>query len=180
MTLEESYNLSRDKWFDRIKDESRSQAKKGLCLAVVVLLFSLAFTISWQHQAQRILLICLLSVGGIASAWIVVNNLRFLLRLNRLNVPEQLLHWYEKRLKNDRNALFFAMLGFIICDPSLWYDIFNLDDKSWAMLRLIFMVALVVAMIVLLIHFNDVIDGEYITRHDEDIIDRLEDLIEQK
>ena len=93
MTLEESYNLSRDKWFDRIKDESRSQAKKGLCLAVVVLLFSLAFTISWQHQAQRILLICLLSVGCIASAWIVVNNLRFLLRLNRLNVPEQLLHW---------------------------------------------------------------------------------------
>ena len=40
MTLEESYNLSRDKWFDRIKDESRSQAKKGLCLAVVVLLLS--------------------------------------------------------------------------------------------------------------------------------------------
>lgn len=181
MKLEESYRLSRDKWFDRIKDESRSQAKKGLCLAVGVLLISIFGTILWRYLEQKIVLTCFLAVGCIASAWIVVNNLRFLKRLNILDTPEELLHWYKKRLKNDHNALYLAMLGFLICDPSYWFDVFNLD-KGWIIAVSVFEVLFVVAIIAVSIlpYFDDIIAGEFITRRDEEIIDLLEDLVEKK
>lgn len=181
MKLEESYNLSQDKWFDRIKDESRSQAKKGLCLAAGVLLLSIFHILLWQHLEQKTVLICCLSVGCIASAWIVVNNLRFLKRLNIFDTPKELLYWYKKRLKNDRNALYLAMLGFLICDPSFWFDVFNMD-KGWIIAVTMFKVLFVVAIIAVFIlpYFDGIIVGELMTRRDEEIIDRLEDLVEKK
>ena len=102
-------------------------------------------------------------------------------KLNILDTPKELLYWYKKRLKNDRTALYLAMLGFLICDQSFWFDVFNMD-KGWIIAVTMFKVLLVVAIIAVFIlpYFDDIIVGEFMTRRDEDIIDRLEDLVEKK
>lgn len=177
MKLEESYNLSRDKWFDRIKGECRSQAIKGLCLAAMILLVFIVIKVTWPDSELRVVTICLTFVGCLASGWMVVNNLWFLLRLDRLDTPEQLLHWYQRRFNYDRTAAYLAMLGVIIFDPILWFDIFNFD---WTLIVL--RLAPEVGIIALLIfsYFNDDTLDKFITRRDEEIFDQLEELVEEK
>ena len=104
-----------------------------------------------------------------------VNNLWFLYRQGSLDTPEQLLHWYEQRFKNDRNVFYLVVLALFIGDPSLWFDITHLD-LIWVLTRLM----IVVAVIALLIYsyFNNDIMWGYMTRRDEKIFDRLEDLAE--
>ena len=55
-------------------------------------------------------------------------------------------------------------------------------DKGWIIAVTMFKVLLVVAIIAVFIlpYFDDIIVGEFMTRRDEDIIDRLEDLVEKK
>ena len=69
------------------------------------------------------------------------------------------------------------MLALFIGDPSLWFDITHLD-LIWILTRLM----IVVAVIALLIYsyFNNDIMWGYMTRRDEEIFDRLEDLVEKK
>ena len=177
MKYEELDNLSRDERFERIKALCRSQAIIGLCIAVVVLLAFICITYAWRDLEIKTVLFFLLTAGCVLSGWMVVNNLWFLLRQGSLDTPELLLHWYEKRYKNDRNVFYLVVLALFIGDPSLWFDITHLD-RIWALTR----VMIVVAMIALLIYsyFNDDILWRYVTRRDEEIFDRLEDLVEMK
>ena len=176
MKLEESYNLSRDKWFDRIKSECRSQAIKGLCLAVIILLIFIAIMFYWRDPELRIVIICMSLVGCLTSGWMIVNNLWFLLRLDSLYTPEQLLHWYRRRFNNDRKAAYLLLMGVIIFSPTLWYDIINFE-WTWAVLRLTFEVTILALLIYS--YFNEDIFAKFVTRRDEEIFDRLEEIIEK-
>lgn len=178
MNYQELDNLSRDEQLEKIKALCRFQAIIGLCIAVVVLLVTIWLTMTWQDQELKIVLNCLLAVGVGASGWMAVNNLWFLYKQRSLDTPEQLLYWYKKRYNNDRNAAYLIGLGICIGSPSLWYDIFNLDDRSWISLELM----IVTAVIALLIYsyFHDDVLGKYMTRRDEEIFDRLEDLTEKR
>ena len=175
MKYEELDNLSRGEQFEKIKALCRLQAIIGLCIAVVVLLATIALVKRWGGLEElRSVLICLFAVGCIASGWMVVNNLWFLYKQRSLDMPNQLLHWYERRFKNDRNAVYLIGLGIFICSPSLWYDIFYLDDRYWILLELV-SVAVVVGLVIYS-YFHDDILRNIKTRRDEEIIDRLDDL----
>ncbi len=177
MKYEELDNLSRGERFEKIKALCRSQAIIGLCIAVVILLAFTGITYTWRDLELKTALFFLLTAGCVLSGWMAVNNLWFLYRQGSLDMPEQLLHCYEKRFKNDRNVFYLVVLALFIGDPSLWFDITHLD-RIWALTR----VMIVVAMIALLIYsyFNDDILWRYVTRRDEEIFDRLEDLVEKK
>ena len=69
------------------------------------------------------------------------------------------------------------MIGLIICDPILYYDIINLD-RVWIMMELTFNVAIIALLIYS--YFNDDIMGDYKTRRDEEIFDGLEELAKKK
>ena len=175
MKYAELDKLSRGEQFDKIKAQCRFQAIIGLCIAVVILIATLALVKRWGDQEElRSVLICLFAVGCVASGWMVVNNLWFLYRQRSLDTPDRLLHWYKKRFNNDRNAVYLVGFGIFICSPSLWYDIFNLDDRYWILLE--FVLVAVVVGLVIYSYFHDDILRKFVTRRDEEIFDRLEDL----
>ena len=167
MKYEELDNLSRGEQFDKIKAPCRLQAIIGLCIAVVILIATIVLAKTWVD-------LCLLSVCCVASGWMVVNNLWFLYKQRSLDMPDQLLHWYEKRFKNDRNAAYLIGFGIVLFSPTLWYDIFYLDDRYHILLELV-AVAVVVGLVIYS-YFHDDIFGKLMTRRDEEIFDRLEDL----
>ena len=177
MTLDELYNLSREESFERIKDESRSQAKWRLCASLICFLIFIATLISmkiWRYQElDRIdtIYACLLLVYCFAAGWIAVNNLRFLKRVDSLDTPEQLLHCYEKTINHSRKAAILAIIV-SIGDPYVFLH----DDRLWVLLN----VTITLAIIAFLIYtfFKDY--WAYKTRRDEEIIDRLQDLIDMK
>ncbi len=175
MNYQELDNLSRGERFEKLKALCRLQAIIGLGIAVVVLLAIIGLMITWGDLEElRTVLICLFAVGCVASGGMVVNNLWFLYRQRSLDTPDRLLHWYKKRFNNDRNAIYLVGFGIFICSPSLWYDIFNLDDRVWILTELAF--AAVVVALVIYSYFHDDILRKFVTRRDEEIFDRLEDL----
>lgn len=185
MTLDEFYNLSKEECFERIKGESRSQAKQRLCVGVVITLLMLAIIIyivlckpqEFEYYTNAFN-ICLLSVFCIAALWFSFNNLWFLWRLDSLDAPKDLLYRYEKVLKNNRNALFLLLLGCIVsCYPDVAYHFKYLDLVS-ALVDLLFRVAWIVLCIYL--YFKVDMWWCYRTRRDEEITDRLQDLINNK
>lgn len=181
MKLDDLYNMSRDECFEKIKGESRSQAKRGLCIGALILaLFSYSLYI-WHDFEPSIVPICDFFVGCFATACIAVNNLRFLHKLDSLSSPELLLQWYKKRYTNDRKAIYFALIGgACVFNMRLWYDIINFD-WVWLVIELTFFVGLIVGLIYSYFkeYESTALDGA-LTRRDEEIIGRLEDLVENK
>lgn len=180
MKLDDLYNLSRDECFERIKGESRSQAKRGLCIGALILIISLYGMYIWHDFKPSIVPICNLSVGCIAAACIAVNNLRFLHRLDSLSSPELLLHGYKKRFNNDRKAIYFALIGGLIFNIRLWEDIINFN-WGWLVMELTFFGVLIVGLIYAYYkeYDNTALNG-FLVQRDEEIIGRLEDLVEKK
>jgi hypothetical protein len=181
MKLDDLYNLSRDECFERIKGECRSQAKRGLCIgALIMALFSYGLYL-WHDFEPVIVPICDFCVGCLATVCIAVNNLWFLHKSDSISSPDQLLHWYKKRYNNDRKAIYFALIGgVLVFNMRLWNDIINFD-WVWLVLELTLFVGLTVGLIYA--YFKELestaLDG-VLTRRDEEIIGRLEDLVEQQ
>ena len=121
MKLDEFYNLSRDECIVRIKGECRSQAKQRLYFGAIVSLIIIGILIFLMIKPNRphIILSCQLALFCVAAAWQAVNNYRLLRLVDSLDAPEHLLYWYEKSIKNNRNAYYLGMLGLIgnIIDP---------------------------------------------------------------
>lgn len=180
MKLDDLYNLSRDECFEKIKGESRSQAKRGLCIGVLILIIFLFGLYVWHDFEPSIVPICDFSVGCLAAACIIVNNLWFLHRLDSLSSPELLLHGYKKRFNNDRKAIYFALIGGLIFNIRLWEDIIN-SNWGWLVMELTFFGALIVGLIYAYFkEYDDTALNGVLTRRDEEIIGRLEDLVEKK
>ena len=180
MELKESDKLSPNEGLESIKDDCRSQAKLRLCYGAVFLLLILAllvytfYTDRWKDQVF-LLYICQSIVYCLAIGWFVVNNLRFLKRANSAVAPEELLHGFEKTMKNNRNAyyLFFLALIGIVIDPHA----FVRHEWNWVWVDL----AIVIAMLALLIY--SYFKGDFLkykTRRDENIIQRLQELVEKE
>lgn len=181
MTLDEFYNLSKDECFVRIKAECRSQAKQRLRFDVILALFTIAIIIvfawKWLDHGRnvRILPFFQFSVLCLAAVWAAVSNYRCLQWVDNLNTPEHLLHWYEKTMNNNRNAYYLGTLALIfnVVDPYA----FDNHEWDWIWVDMTF----VVLMLAFLIY--SYFKGDYLkykTDLDEEIIDRLHDLISMK
>ncbi|MBR5673489.1 MAG: hypothetical protein IKW97_03735 [Muribaculaceae bacterium] len=180
MKLDDLYNLSRDECFERIKGESLSQAKRGLCIGALILIIFLFGLYVWHDFEPSLVPICDFSVGCLAAACIAVNNLLFLHRLDSLSTPELLLHQYKKRFNNDRKAICFALIGGLIFNIRLWEDIINFN-WGWLVIELTLFGVLIVGLIYAYFkEYDDTALNGVLTRRDEEIIGRLEDLVEKK
>lgn len=181
MTLDEFYRLSPEESLDKIRGECRSRARTMLCLGALIVLYSIYDTISWRDAQPRAVLLFSLSAGCLIGCWIILNNLWFLHRMNRLDTPELLLHGYKKRHRNDHTAVCLTFIVLIISNPRLWYDIINMD-WGFVLVELIMTVVIIAAVIYAL--FNEhILYSNYLepfNRRDEEIFDRLEDLAEKK
>lgn len=149
-----------------------------MLFGAIFLLWMAILIFLWIKLEQvRILYVCQLSVFCIAAAWIAVNNFRLLHKVNSLDTPEQLLHWYEMTMNNNRRAYYLAMLGLIgnLVDP---YAFIRSDwEWGWILVDLTILVATLAFLI------YSYFKGDYLkykTDRDEDIIMRLHDLIDMK
>ena len=173
MTLDEFNKLSKDESFERIKEESRSKAKRMVCYSLMAMFFIVALTIGmelWGYENNVISISWAVFFCFIAG-WIGVNNFRLFRRVDNLDTPEQLLHGYEKTIRNDRNACYVGILVGVF-DPYLYVP----GDKAWNVMWLVIIVAAVVFLVYSFYHEY----WEFRTRRDEEIIDRLHDLIGMK
>ena len=176
MKLDEFYKLSKDECLERIKQESQSQAKRGLFCSLIAMLLFIVILIDievWNHREFGIcddIWACMDFVFCVALAWMAVNYFRLLTRVDSLDTPEELLHLYEKTIKNNRRAC-IPLIICIFVDPYAY-------DKDW--IWNILCSAIAVAMIALFIfaYFKDYL--EFKTRRDEEIIDRLQDIIDMR
>ena len=176
MTLDEFYNLGKRECFERLIDECRSQAKRRLCYSLIcVLLFIILLicTKAWNYREFDITDYIYTSerlVFSFVAGWIALNYLRLLKRVDSIDTPEQLLHCYEKTIKNSYTIGFLALLACVF-DP---YAMIN--GKLWMWMNVTISVAIIA--ILIYCYFNDML--VYKTRRDEEIIDRLQDLIDMK
>lgn len=173
MKLDEFYKLSKDESFERIKEESRSKAKRMVCYSLMAMFFIVALAIGielWGYE-NDVISIYLTVFYSFIAGWVGVNNFRLLRKVGSLDTPEHLLHQYEKTIRNDRNAYYLGILVGVF-DPYLYVP----GDKAWNVTWLVIMVAVVVFLIYSF--YNEC--WEYKTCRDEEIIDRLEDLIDMK
>lgn len=182
MKTDELDSLSPDEW-QEIKDECRSIAKRRLWIGAVIFLLVIASAIFigiWKYQGNEveyILNVIPFFIIGFGAAWYAVNNLRFLQRVDTLVAPEQLLHGYEKKITDDCKALFLIPL-YCICLLNSWSS-FAIKYQEWNLfwINLVTMAAMVAVWICLWFR------GYYlknITKRDEEIIERLQDLIDTK
>ena len=181
MTLDELYNLSKEEGFKRIKEESRSHAKRnlllgaGLVLICIILIILFLFPIEEWQKTARIIRICQDLFLVIGAVWSTVNNYRFLQCVEDLNTPEKLLYWYEKKLNNDRKAYYLVMLT-LTCNL---VDPYSIARGEWGFVSIELIIA--AAMLAYLIYSYFKSDTlKYKTNREEEILDRLHDLIDMK
>ena len=182
MTLDEFYNLSKDECFERIKDECRTQAKRKLCGSLICLLILIAiiiYFVRWKPEEfefyTNTFYICLLSIFCLAAGLYAVNNLRFLRMVDSLCAPKHLLHWYEQTLNNNRKVAWLGVLGYIISlYPGIAYNIKH-SDWLWTVFELTLDVAITAFWVY--VYLKGYMERK--SRRDEEIIDRLQDLIDR-
>ncbi len=162
---------SRSERFELIKAECRSQAKLRLWIFAAALLIPMFLFIGVVVVAQnrlRLTPLCLALVFGVSFLWSIVIDYRFLKRLDNLNTPEELLHCFEKKLSNQRNSTYLASLGLVglIIDPFEW---------MWVTLTF---AAVVVAFLIYSYFKGDYV--QYKSSREDEILSRLEELVENK
>ncbi|MBQ1737297.1 MAG: hypothetical protein II040_03565 [Muribaculaceae bacterium] len=174
--LEELNYVSQDEWFGRIKDVCRSQAKRIVRWLAVILLLCIAavvYFLTSRYQGGEmgdIAALCLELIICFALVWVFFNNVRFLIKVDSLDSPEQLLHQHEQRIKNDRRA---SLLGALVSIVSLGGS-YAFTDSSWWYWA---MTAILIALIIIF-YFK----GSYLRYSDRDniITERLQELINTK
>ena len=166
-------NFSRDEKFELIKAECRSQDKKGLWAWAFALFLFLIIAVVVVLAKVRIIYLCMLLPFGVLFVWSAVSYYWFLHRLDSLDTPEQLLHSFHKKLSNQRNASYLQILGLV---GLLMYpipDICRDGEWLWLILPITFLAILIYS------YFR----GDFVpykTRRDEEILSRLENLVENK
>ena len=166
-------NQSRSERFERIKAECRLQEKKGLWAWAFALFLFLIIAVVVVLGKVRIIYICMILPFGVSFVWSAVNYYWFLQRLDSLDTPEQLLHSFHKRLSNQRNASYLQMLGLVGLFMSPIPDIYSDGEWLWLILPITILAFLIYS------YFK----GDYVqykTSRDEEILSRLEDLVEKK
>ena len=164
-------NFSRDEKFELIKAECRSQDKKGLWAWAFALFLFLIIAVVVVLAKVRIIYLCMLLPFGVLFVWSAVSYYWFLHRLDRLDTPEQLLHSFHKKLSNQRNASYLQMLGLVGLLMSPIPDICRDGEWLWLIFPITFLAILIYS------YFR----GDFVpykTRRDEEILSRLENLVE--
>ncbi len=182
--LEELNYVSQDEWFGRIKDVCRSQAKRIVRWLAVILLLCIAavvYFLTSRYQGGEmgdIAALCLELIICFALVWVFFNNVRFLIKVDSLDSPEQLLHQHEQRIKNDRRAsLLGALVSIVSLGGSYAFSLggsYTFTDSSWWYWA---MTAILIALIIIF-YFK----GSYLrhSNRDIEITERLQDLINTK
>lgn len=110
METKELDNLSRTELFELFKAKCKSNAKRGICIGLIVLLsvVYILFT-NWQRpdDTKSIIFFIFQIVIGCISGWAVLNNYLLLKRIDNLDTPDQLLYHLEKTHRYNLICLFF-------------------------------------------------------------------------
>lgn len=180
MKEEEIGNLNNSELFEQIKAKCLSKPRIDFYSGLIILILIIAFmayigVTAYPYSVNDVIFLVFYAVMACIGVWLVLYSYRLKMRINSLDTPDQLLYWYKKSIRVDRMFSLVCGLALIISQICHAYlgEGGNIDYKSFFTL-----IVLTVAFVLL---FNYLYMNSGIVKDKEmDIIDRLEDLIEQK
>ena len=170
MNPSEIDNQNRDELFNELKDKCKSIVKFDLygwlicCIVVIVLLF---FTAQRLGDSKDI--ICFVSWIAVVcfGGCLLLFNFQSLKKIDSLDTPDRLLHWFEKIHR-------YRMIAWLVSGIFL-FVIFLLESGSH--FGAIVGIGLAIGIIVLFFYYGN---GPWWYRKDKDIIEQLRELVDKK
>ena len=173
MKPQELENLSREELFEVLKGKCKSKSRVNFYVGLALLFFmivSLIFVETQEENKDGMDHIILLIGGALifcAAGWLVMNNYRFLKRAVNLDTPDQLLYWYDKKIRYDRITNYLVMLA---CLCPIWRG-----ANPTLLTGLIILVAFIVFSIIMYKTVEPIVSNR-----DQEIIRQLQKLVDKK
>lgn len=177
MKHEELDNLSNEELFEQIKGRCKSRTKKdfyiGLfwLLLIIVLLVCRAIT-KYPYEVKDSIFLIEHAVIACLVGWLVLYSYRFKKMFECLDTPEQLLYWYDKRIRKGR---IFTIVFFIVFYAAIILREYigeNLNSDS--LIRLLVLLAVLVILVPILV------SGGVVLGRDMKTIEQLRQLIDKE
>lgn len=174
MKQEETSNLSRDELFEKIKRKCVSRSRVSLYGGLIILIIIIALFIihgkslfddtNISGSIFAIFLACM-------SGWLVLYNYWYQRKIEKIDNPSQLLHFYEKK---SRSLVIFCLFGWFVWLVVKFVDFFRTArfDFEYVLLAIVF-----VASAYLIFEF---FKPGSVHAKDMEIIEQLRDLIDNK
>ena len=177
MKHEESENLTKEELFEQIKGKCKSRAKRefyiGLfwLLLIIVLLVWKAIT-KYPYEVKDSIFLIENAVIACLVGWLVLYSYRYKKMFERLDTPDQLLYWYDKRMRKGR---IFTIVFFIVFYAAIILREYigeNLNSDS--LIRLLVLLAVLVILVPILV------SGGVVLGRDMKTIEQLRQLIDKE
>ena len=179
-------NHSNNTLFEEIKDKCKSRTKVNIYSGLAVILFLILMIILGINYNQGIhnlrhiqivstvILVCL----SLVVVWLILNNFRFLRKVDGLDTPEQLLYWYKKKITNER-LLYFISVCALLCDQI--YSSFSYCREDPTFLIVSLPLAIAVIAFISAYWYRGLKDETFkFYRKDVEILEQLQELTEKK
>lgn len=176
MEQKESANLGNKEKLEEIKDKCKSRAQIGcyvglaaLFLLIVLVVICIIYNGTHNLQHRKIMAYIYMLLFICAAGWCWLNNYRFYRNIDGLDTPDQLLHSYKKKVKNERGPFFLIQLSALcyLIDGAFFLD----PDPLFRAV----MVIVVIVLFALMINRYKKVESYYSSR-DIEIIEQLQEL----
>ena len=174
MEQKESSNFSNDALYSVIKDKCKSRTKfhfySGLmCLFLVILcvIYCGFQVVQYNFDIEDVAYFVAYMILGCAVIWFVLNNYRFLQKIDTLDTSDKLLYQYDKKIRHYPKifSIFFWVLGVNIINSTNFSS-----HHAISLVRLGVLIALFAYCIYLFFKRG------YMSRSDKEIIEQLQEL----
>ena len=120
MGKDELPNQNRDELFEMIKGKCKLRSRANIIIGLALLILIIVAIIyrsnhPFQYRqgiASISFFIELAIVGCVCGLW-ALNNFCFLKKTDSLDTPDQLMYWFEKRIRVDRRCFFLFLLAYL-------------------------------------------------------------------
>ncbi len=177
MKYEESDNLTKEELFEQIKGKCKSRANRNFyfglfwLLLIIVLLVWKAIT-NYPYEVKDTLFLIENAVIACLVGWLVLYSYRYKKIFDRLDTPDELLYWYEKKIRKGR---IFVIVFFIV-----FYAAIILREYIGESLNSDSLIRLIVLLAVLVILVPILVSGGVVLGRDMKTIEQLRQLIDKE
>lgn len=177
MKHEELDNLSKEELFEQIKGKCRLRNKINLYVGGFCLLFIIVASVwfaltKYPYEVRDIVFLIENAVFACLLVWLILYSYRYNKIFDSLDTPDELLYWYEKRIRKGR---IFAIVFFIV-----FYAAIILREYIGESLNSDSLIRLVVLLAALVILIPILVSGGVVLGRDMKTIEQLRKLVEKE
>ena len=121
METKELDNLSGDELFEVLKGKCKSKSRVNISVGLALFILIIAGIIyrkihpfEYRQGIPYISFFIEYALIGCACGLWALNNYRFLKKSDSLDTPDQLMYWFEKKVRNDRIYFFICLSAYLL------------------------------------------------------------------